>query len=162
VSPSGLVTITGGKWTTYRKMARDAVDNAVFIGGLTKRPCITEDLRIHGWTDRVEATDPLHMYGSDAEGIRGLMLDDPSLAECLHPDFPFTKAEVVWACRQEMACRVEDVLARRLRMLFLDAKAAMESAPAVAAWMARELCHDNAWVSSEVEDFRTVAKGYLP
>ena len=162
VSPSGLVTITGGKWTTYRKMARDAVDNAVFIGGLSKRPCITEDLRIHGWTDRVEATDPLHMYGSDAEGIRGLMLEDPSLAECLHPDFPFTKAEVVWACRQEMACRVEDVLARRLRLLFLDARVSIEVSTEVALLMAGELGYSRDWVEREVYAFRSLAEGYLP
>jgi glycerol-3-phosphate dehydrogenase len=162
VSPSGLVTITGGKWTTYRKMARDAVDNAVFVGGLSPRPCVTEELRIHGWTAHVDPRDPLHTYGSDAEGIRSLMREEPASAESLHPDFPFTMAEVAWACRHEMACRVEDVLARRLRMLFLDAKAAMESAPAVAAWMARELGHDDAWAASEVEDFRSVAEGYLP
>jgi glycerol-3-phosphate dehydrogenase len=90
------------------------------------------------------------------------MREEPASAESLHPDFPFTMAEVAWACRHEMACRVEDVLARRLRMLFLDAKAAMESAPAVAAWMARELGHDDAWAASEVEDFRSVAEGYLP
>ena len=162
VSKSGLVTITGGKWTTYRKMARDAVDNAVFVGGLSPRPCITENLRIHGWTDRVDTADPLHTYGSDAQRIRGLMGDDPSLAQPLHPDFPFTRAEVVWACRHELAARVEDVLARRLRLLFLDARVAMEITRAVAEIMARELGRDKAWVEDEVESFLSLAEGYLP
>ena len=162
VSRSGLVTITGGKWTTYRKMARDAVDNAVFVGGLSPRPCITEDLRIHGWTARVDTADPMHTYGSDAQRIRSLMEEDASLAEALHPDFPFTRAEVVWACRHELASRVEDVLARRLRLLFLDARVAIEVAPAVADMMARESGRDAEWAEREVGDFRAVAEGYLP
>ena len=162
VSPSGLVTITGGKWTTYRKMARDAVDNAVFVGGLSPRPCITEGLRIHGWKARVDNSEPLHSYGSDAEGIRYLMHDEPGLSENIHPEFQFTKAEVVWACRHEMACRVEDVLARRLRLLFLDARASMEASPEVARLMARELGHGRDWIEREVQSFRSVAEGYLP
>lgn len=162
VSPSGLVTITGGKWTTYRKMAKDAVDNAAFVGGLPSRPCATEELRLHGWTARAGDTDPLHAYGSDAAGIRALMEADPSLAGRLHPGFPFTEAEAVWACRHEMACTVEDVLARRLRLLFLDARAAMEAAPKVAAVMAREHGGDEAWEDRQVSDFVAVAQGYLP
>ena len=157
VSPSGLVTITGGKWTTYRKMAKDAVDNAVFIAKLPKRPCVTDTLHIHGWQAKVDSTDPLHHYGADADGIRALVASDPSLGERLHPDHPFIRAEVIWACRHELACTVEDVLARRLRLLFLDARAAMEVAPAVAELMEAEL-----GLSYIPMDFNAVAEGYLP
>lgn len=157
VATSGLVTITGGKWTTYRKMAKDAVDNAAFVGKLPVMPCVTDHLKIHGWTDAVDNNDPLHIYGSDVAGIRSLMAEDPSLTELLHPDFHFTKAEVVWACRHEMAMTVEDVLARRLRLLFLDARAAIEVAPVVAEILANEgnklICLD---------EFLKTAKGYLP
>lgn len=157
VSPSGLVTITGGKWTTYRKMAKDAVDNAVFIGKLDKRPCVTDTLHIHGWQEHIHPDDPLHHYGADAAGIRKLVEEDPSLGERLHPDHPFIRAEVVWACRHELALTVEDVLARRLRLLFLDARAAMEVAPLVADIMEKEL-----GLSFIPMDFNAVAEGYLP
>jgi len=157
VSASGLVTITGGKWTTYRKMARDAVDNAAFVGGLGKRPCITEDLRLHGWTQHPVPEDPLHAYGADAAGIRSLMCEEPAMAEKLHPNHPFTLAEVAWAFRQEMAVTVEDVLARRLRLLFLDARAAIEAAPRVDAVRAREIGGP-----SRLAEFLEVAEGYLP
>lgn len=157
VAPSGLVTITGGKWTTYRKMAKDAVDNAAFVGKLPVKPCATEHLKIHGWTDTVDKSDPLHTYGTDVAGIRSLMAEDPSLTELLHPDFHFTKAEVVWACRHEMAMTVEDVLARRLRLLFLDARAAIQVAPVVAEILANE---GNKYIC--LDEFLKTAKGYLP
>lgn len=157
VAPSGLVTITGGKWTTYRKMAKDAVDNAAFVGKLPVKPCVTEHLKIHGWTDTVDKSDPLHTYGTDVAGIRSLMAEDPSLTELLHPDFHFTKAEVVWACRHEMAMTVEDVLARRLRLLFLDARAAIQVAPVVAEILANE---GNKYIC--LDEFLKTAKGYLP
>jgi glycerol-3-phosphate dehydrogenase len=157
VSASGLVSITGGKWTTYRKMARDAVDNAAFVGGLGKRPCVTEDLRLHGWTATTDLQDPLHAHGSDADAIRNLMREEPALAERLHPDHPFTLAEVAWAFRHEMAVTVEDVLARRLRLLFLDARAAIEAAPKVEEMRARELGGP-----SRLAEFLDVAEGYLP
>lgn len=161
VSPSGLITIIGGKWTTYRKMAKDAVDNAVFVGKLTKRPCVTEDLRIHGWKETAEDQDLLSIYGSDADAIRGLALQEPALAAPIHGRSYYTKAEVVWAVRNEMAMTVEDVLARRLRLLFLDARAALESAPAVASLMARELGKGTAWEQSQVDEFASIASSYI-
>ena len=138
-------------------MAKDAVDNAVFIGKLPKRPCVTDTLRIHGWQEKIDPSDPLHHYGADADGIRALVASDASLDERLHPDHPFIRAEEIWACRHELACTVEDVLARRLRLLFLDARAAMEVAPAVAKRMGAEL-----GLTYIPMDFNAVAGGVLP
>lgn len=161
VAPSGLITIIGGKWTTYRKMARDAVDNAAFVAKLSKRECVTEDLRIHGWRDKKDADASLAIYGADAEGIRALMQERPEWAAVIHPRAAFTFAEVVWAVREEMAMTVEDVLARRVRLLFLDAVAAMEAAPDVARLMAAELGRDEAWIQAQVSAFQELASGYL-
>jgi glycerol-3-phosphate dehydrogenase len=161
VSSSGLITIIGGKWTTYRKMAMDAVQNAVFVGKLDKRPCVTEDLRIHGWVPQVSENDHLHIYGADAAGIRAIMEKEPQLKEKLHPAYQFSAAEVVWAVRKEMAVTVEDVLARRVRLLFLDAGAAVEIAPLVASIMAREMGRDQEWIDAQLKSFHELAAIYL-
>jgi glycerol-3-phosphate dehydrogenase len=162
VSGGGLVTITGGKWTTYRKMAKDAVDNAAFVGKLDIKSCITDQLKMHGWQTGTAVDDPLHNYGSDAENILNLAKTDPLLAEKLHPDFPFIKAEILWAIREEMAMTLEDMLARRLRLLFLDTRIAMEVAPDVAHIMATEMGKDKVWEDLQVENFLQTAQGYLP
>jgi glycerol-3-phosphate dehydrogenase len=162
VSHSGLVTITGGKWTTYRKMARDAVDNAAFVAKLEPRPCKTESLRLHGWIDQIHTGDHLNIYGSDAEFIRQLVKADPELGKPIHPGTSYLKAEVVWAVKEEMAMTVEDVLARRLRLLFLDARVALEAAPAVAHIMAGLLGKDLAWEEKQVSVFSAMAKSWLP
>ena len=161
VSNSGLVTITGGKWTTYRKMANDVLSNAVVVAKLPYKKCITECLKIHGWIAAVNESDPLHIYGSDAEKINELCNSDQSLLQRIHSTLPNIKAEIVWAVRNEMAQTVEDVLARRTRLLFLDAKAAMEAAPAVAVVMATEMGKDEQWVQQQVSSFLTLAQQYL-
>jgi len=161
VSPRGLITIIGGKWTTYRKMAKDAVENAAFVGRLPKRPCVTEDLRIHGYVETPIDQGHLSVFGSDAPSIRALALQEPALGERIHGRSQYTGAEVVWAVRNEMAMTVEDVLARRLRLLFLDARAALEAAPLVAGLMARELGRDAEWEASQVEQFSKLASGYI-
>lgn len=166
VSDSGLVTIVGGKWTTYRKMAQDTVDDAAEVGGLPARPCITETLRLHGWRepgDRGGEEDGhLAMYGSDEVGVRTLIDERPPRAERLHPRLPYRCGEVLWAARYEMARTVEDVLARRTRSLFLDARASREAAPRVAALLAAELGRDDAWVRAQVAAYEELARGYLP
>ena len=162
VSASGMLTIAGGKWTTYRKMAEDAVDAAETLGDLDPGRCVTAELSIHGYHQDADRFGSLAVYGSDALRVRELARDEPELSERIHERLELTGAEVVWACREEMAHTVDDVLARRSRALVFDARAAMEAAPAVAALMARELGRDDAWISEEVTSFRDIADGYLP
>lgn len=161
ISESGLVTITGGKWTTYRKMANDVLNNAVLVAGLEKRSSITANLKIHGWVIDPDKNDPLHFYGSDGLLIRGLCKENGSLLELIHPGLPNIRAEVIWAIRNEMAMTLEDVLARRTRILFLDARAAMEAAPVVAALMAMEMNKNDDWKQQQINEFCFVAKQYV-
>jgi glycerol-3-phosphate dehydrogenase len=161
ISNSGLLTIAGGKWTTYRKMAQDAVDQAETMAGFEERRCTTEHLQIHGWTKQQITAPNLRVYGADAAAIKELGEGEPGLAEKLHPDLPYTGAEVVWAVRQEMARTVEDVLARRTRALLLGARASIEAAPKVAQLMGRELGADEAWQRESAANFVNVAQGYV-
>lgn len=159
VDGSGLLTITGGKWTTYRHMAEDTVDHAITLGRLRDEPCTTRDLHIHGYSETTHETDSLAVYGADADAIRALA-QEPRLAAQLHPELPVIAAEVVWAAREEMARSVDDVLARRTRALFLHAEAASAMAEPVAALLAAELGHDAAWQAAQVAEFRELAKQY--
>ena len=162
ISNAGLLTIAGGKWTTYRKMAQDAVEQAQIMAGLEERPCTTEHLQIHGWTKQSISEPNLRVYGADAPAIQELARKEPALAEKLHAELPYIGAEVVWAVDQEMARTVEDVLSRRTRALLLGARASIEAAPRVAELMARELKRGEDWQKQTVRDFREVAQGYLP
>ena len=159
VDTSGLLTITGGKWTTYRHMAEDCVDHAISLGQLPDMECTTKNLRIHGYMDDSARLGSLEVYGSDAEAIKTLARD-PKLAARLHPDLPYIAAEVVWAARAEMARTVEDVLARHTRALFLNAAAAMAMAEPVARLLAAELGRDEAWVDAQVAEFCALAEQY--
>lgn len=161
VSKNKLITITGGKWTTYRRMAEDTVDKAIELQLLPKRECVTKNFRIHGYRPDPDLADHLYIYGSDADAIRKLMVSDPQMAEKLHPRYDYTVAEVVWAVREEMALSVEDVLARRVRLLFLDARIAVEVAPKVARIMAKELGRDKTWETQQVADFQQIAQNYI-
>jgi len=161
ISGSELLTITGGKWTTYRKMAQDTINKAIGIGKLPNKKCKTKNLSIHGAMENIDKTERLNIYGSDQKHIEELIVNEPTLGEKLHPNLDFTKAEVVWAIRFEMARTIEDVLARRVRMLFLDARASIISAPIVAELLAKELSKDKAWVRQEIENFTKIAKQYV-
>lgn len=162
VSDSGLVTITGGKWTTYRTMGRHAVDNAAFSAKLPSRRCVTESLPIHGSPGAGSSPGLLDIYGSDSIAIKQLIEVDHSLDEKFHNALPYPKACVVWAVRNEMAMTVEDVLARRTRALFLDAAAAIEAALVVASIMAMEMNMNEDWIDKQVNAFKQVAQTYLP
>jgi glycerol-3-phosphate dehydrogenase len=159
IDPSGLVTTTGGKWTTYRHMAEDTVNHAADLGRLPERLCVTKTLRLHGHLSGVER-GPLAMYGSDAAAIRELQRQDGTLATPLDHELPYTGAEIVWAAREEMARTVEDALAPRCRALFLNTRAAVRMAPAAAALLARELGRDTDWQQRQIAAFEEVAKGY--
>jgi glycerol-3-phosphate dehydrogenase len=162
ISESGLVTIAGGKWTTYRRMAQDVVDQAAVVADLDDRPCVTHTLRIHGYHANANRFGELEHYGADAPAIREVFREDPRYAERLHPDFPIRAGEVVWAARRELARTVDDALSRRTRMLLLGARAAAEVAPVVAELLARELGRDEAWQREQVDEFRDLASAYLP
>ncbi|MFP8489834.1 glycerol-3-phosphate dehydrogenase/oxidase [Gracilimonas sp. Q87] len=161
VSESGLVTIAGGKWTTYRKMAEDTIDQAAMVAGLDVKETPTKELRIHGWLKNVNRDDHLYVYGSDKVALEKLIKNEPKLGERLHPDLPYLKAEVIWAVRNEMAQTIEDILSRRTRALLLDAKASVEMAPEVGRLIAREFGKDEAWVKQEVKEYKQVAKNYI-
>ena len=161
VSKNKLVTITGGKWTTYRKMAEDTVDKAIHLNLLEKRECVTKNFHIHGYMPDPDLNNHLYIYGADIPAIKALMESDQGMAEKLHPKYDYTVAEVVWAVREEMALDVEDVLARRVRLLFLDARVAVEIAPRVAQIIAKELGYDQTWIEEQVKAFIELSKHYI-
>lgn len=157
---SKLLTITGGKWTTYRHMAEDCINHAAKLGGLPERPCVTARLPIHGFHPTANQFGNLAVYGSDAAAIQALLASAPELGEPLHPALPYCGAEVIWAVRYEMARSVEDVLARRTRALFLNAQAASEMAPRVAALLASELGQGSDWQQEQIAAFQRLAEQY--
>jgi glycerol-3-phosphate dehydrogenase len=159
VDASGLLTITGGKWTTYRHMAEDCVDHAITLGKLQDLDCKTKNLRIHGYMEDASGLGSLEVYGSDAEAIRKLA-EDLVLGAQLDSALPYIAAEVVWAARAEMARTVEDVLARHTRALFLNARAAIAMAEPVAELLATELGRDEAWIDAQVKEFVELAEQY--
>jgi glycerol-3-phosphate dehydrogenase len=161
ISQSGLLTMIGGKWTTYRKMGEDIIDKAILLGGLHERDCVTKNMPIHGYVKNISNAGNLYVYGSDIPEIKALIGSDPELGEQLHENLPYQKVEVIWAVRKEMARKVEDVLARRTRALLLDAKASIEMAPKVAAIMAKELGFDKEWENTQVQLYTELAKGYI-
>nr|WP_314896401.1 glycerol-3-phosphate dehydrogenase/oxidase [uncultured Flavobacterium sp.] len=163
VSETGLITITGGKWTTYRKIAEDIIDKAITVRHLEKKECKTEHIAIHGnkKTNTLDRENHLYIYGTDIPQIIELQNTEPELSEKLHPNYNYTMAEVAWAIRHEMARTVDDVLARRVRLLFLDARAAIASCEKVAQLLAKELDHDEIWIQNQILEFKTIAKGFL-
>jgi glycerol-3-phosphate dehydrogenase len=163
-SEGGLITVIGGKWTTYRQMGEDLINRAEQTGGLARKPSITAELRLHGSEKSSAdsfAASRLRIYGSDAKTVDELSQSRPELNSLLHPRLPYLAAEVIWATRYEMAVTVEDVLARRTRALFLDAAAAVECAPEVARLMAGELNQPAEWEQQQLQLFCRLAEGYL-
>ncbi len=160
VSDSGLITVTGGKWTTYRRMAEDTIDKAISLGKLPAKECRTKELKLHGAIENSKKNGHLQFYGSDRPEIERLISDKPALGDLLDKRLPFVKAEVIWAVRFEMARTVEDVLARRVRALFLDAEAAIDMAPKVARLIADELEKDEKWEDDQIKEFSSLARRY--
>ena len=164
VSRSGLVTVVGGKWTTYRRMAEDVLDHAIDVGGLDRQPCTTESLRLSGWLDREDPAMPTEdwkrVYGATAREVDAVCDEVPDGWTPLHPRLPYPRGCVVHAARYEMARSVEDVLARRTRALLLDADASASCAEDVAILLAGELGRDEAWIDSQIRCYRNLADGY--
>lgn len=161
VEKSGLITIIGGKWTTYRKMAQDTIDLAYAKMHLKAPECVTETYKIHGCKENPDYNDPLYVYGTDAEEIRSFIASSPTLGEKLHPQYTYSVGEIIWIVRNEMALTPEDVLARRLRILFLDAKAALEMAPRTARIIAAERQKDQQWIDMQIQSFSELTSNYI-
>jgi glycerol-3-phosphate dehydrogenase len=161
IDDARLLTITGGKWTTYRTMAEDAVNHAIKIAGLPAKKSGTENLKLHGAIENAERFDELAIYGADAGTIAKIIDENPHLSDKLHANLPYRAAEVVWATRNEMARSVEDALARRTRALFIDARAAIEIARKTAEIMALELGKNDDWIDEQVAEFNDTARNYL-
>jgi glycerol-3-phosphate dehydrogenase len=160
IDSAGLITIVGGKWTTYRYMAEDCVNHAITLGTLADKECVTRSLKLHGYHQASEEFGDLWVYGSDAEAVRAIATADPELLKPMHPDLTYCAAEVIWAVRNEMARTLEDVLSRRTRALFLNAQAAIDLAPRVAEIMAQELNQDKNWTANQVSTFLALARNY--
>lgn len=163
VSPAGLVTLIGGKWTTARRMGQDAIDRAAQVAGLRPVASPTAALRLHGWDvgQAHPATEWEKVYGSDLASLRALGQAEPGLDELIHPSLPYRRREVLWAARHEQARTTEDVLARRTRALFQDAQAALAVAGDVATLLGRELGRSEARIEQDRSAFVTLARGYL-
>jgi glycerol-3-phosphate dehydrogenase len=161
VSDNDLITITGGKWTTYRKMAEDTVDRAISLNLLPKSKCKTKNYKIHGYRENPDLSNHLYVYGSDMPAVEKLKNSGNGMNEKIHPKYDYSVAEVVWAVREEMALTVDDVLGRRARLLFIDARAAIEAAPKVAQIMAKELGRSQEWINTQTDYFINLANNYL-
>ena len=160
LSSSKLLTITGGKWTTYRLMAEETINKAIRAGILKKRRCVTSDLALSKPCSDI-SENRLEIYGDQWKEILNLVDEDPRLGEIIDHRFPFMKAEIVWILRNEMVVTIEDVLARRTRALFLDARASAEIAPVIADIMAEELGFDENWKRQQVNDFNILVGNYI-
>ncbi len=159
-SDSGLITITGGKWTTFRKMGEDTVRYFTQITGERLEKSTSAMMKIHGYTTQLP-DGHWQVYGTDAAAIQALALENPEWNRPLHPGFPNLAVEVIWAVRKEMAIKIEDVLSRRIRILILDAQAAIDTAPLVSRLMAGELGKNEEWITKELADFQKTAEKYL-
>ena len=169
LSRTGLVTIVGGKWTTYRKMGEEVIDKAAKVAGLEVKVSPTPEMRLHGAPamdaalnfETGSASEALSMYGSDAALVTAIASSQPELRASLHPALPYIRAEIVHAVRCEMSRTLEDALSRRTRALLLDARAALAVAPDVAKLMAGELGRDGQWISGQLEAFTQRVQGSL-
>ncbi len=161
VSDTGLLTIIGGKWTTYRQMGEDIINKAVKLLNLPAKKSITRSLHLHAYKKDVDFSNPMYFYGADIDNINNMIKDEPFLRDWVSEDLQINKAQVVWAFREEMARSIEDVLARRTSALFLDAAESIRIAPVVAEVLANEFGYDNNWIDSQVKEFSKLAKGYL-
>lgn len=135
ISDSGLITVSGGKWTTYRKIAEDVITKAIRVAGLSYQECITQNLPIG------KNNQP------NNNGFSQTIME-------------YSEANIRYFVEQEMAMTIEDVLARRTRLLFLNAAGAMIAAPSVAKQMAVLLNKEEQWVEEQVSQFNILARQY--
>lgn len=160
LSGSGLLTVTGGKWTTYRCMAEETVDRAMKAGLLERKDCVTKRYNLDSGNGTF-SDDRLRIYGNGAEEIINLIGENPGMGNKITGSLPYTKAEIVWICRNEMPVSIEDVLSRRTRALFLDARESEKMAAEVGSIMADELGFDSDWKTAELEKFSELVRSYV-
>ena len=160
LSPSGLLTIIGGKWTTYRRMAEETIDKAIKSGFLEKRKCVTSTLKLTTLMIN-NSSSRLIIYGEGLYEIEKIISENPELGNPIDARLPYSGAEIVWICRNEMPFSIEDVLARRTRALFLNARVSSEVAPEVARLMAKELGLDVKWQEEQVTLYNKLISNYL-
>jgi glycerol-3-phosphate dehydrogenase len=159
IAPSGLISVLGGKWTTYRKIAEDAINAAISINKLNKKKCKTQKTKLFGYKKRVEWSDPMHVYGSLKKEVEALggKTDNISLSGKIY----ITNNIIEWSIIHEMALTLEDVLSRRTRCIFLDAKESKRIAPKVVEKMAEVLDKDQKWIDEELKNFNKLIKNYI-
>jgi glycerol-3-phosphate dehydrogenase len=160
LSSSGLLTIIGGKWTTYRRMAEETINKAIKAGFLESRKCVTSNLKLTTLPIN-NSSDRLHIYGDRSFEIEKMISENPGLGNPIDPRLPYTKAEIIWICRNEMPFTIEDILARRTRALFLNACASAEIATEVAGLMAEEFGYDIKWQKEQIEIYNQLVKNYI-
>ena len=161
ISDNDMITITGGKWTSYRLMAEDTIDKAITMRLVEHRKCVTKHLKIHGWRPNPDLTSHYYVYGSDEPAVHELEQEFIMLKDKISPKYDYTMGEVIWTVRHEMARTLDDVLARRVRLLYIDAREALRVAPEVASMMAKELHQTQAWVDQQVAEFSEIAQKYI-
>lgn len=161
ISQSGLMTIAGGKWTTYRNMAEDMINQAEILGHLEENPSVSKTLLIHGYHQHADNFGDFSIYGSDAVEIQNLLEEDPKYKERIHPQMKYLVGEVVWAVRHEMARTVDDFLSRCTRALLLDARLSLEMAPKVISIMAKELRFKRSWEKEQLSNYKELVKNYI-
>jgi glycerol-3-phosphate dehydrogenase len=157
---SGLLSIIGGKWTSYRQMAEETIDKGIKAGVLEHRKCVTKNLSfLNGKI--TSKPERLQIYGNQSNEIEKMIIQQTELGDLLDSALPYTKAEILWICRNEMPRAIEDILARRTRALFLDVRASVRIAPQVADIMANELGFDTAWKEKQIKEYNQLALNYL-
>lgn len=160
ISGSGLVSIIGGKWTSYRLMAEDALNKVIKAGMLGKRRCITKNFHLCS-DEAINTNDRLRIYDSGAEEIKKMIEENPDLGKPLDSRLPYTTAEIIWICRNEMPVTLEDMLARRTRALLLDVRASLSIAGKVAELMASELGYNDVWEREQLDLYKELTLNYL-
>jgi glycerol-3-phosphate dehydrogenase len=160
LSNSGLLTIIGGKWTTYRRMAEETINKAINTGFLDRRKCVTSNLKLTTLTIN-NSSARFHIYGDRSFEIEKMISDNPRMGIPIDPRLPYTRAEIIWICRNEMPFTIEDILARRTHALFLNARASSDIATEVAGLMAKEEGYDVKWQKEQVESYNQLVKNYI-
>lgn len=161
VSQSGLFTLIGGKWTTFRRMAEDLLKSVEKSKNWQRTKSQTRNFHIHGYQSEIDRNDALYFYGADKMLLNELCSKNIGYQNLISEKLQLFEVQVYWAVHNEMARTVEDVLARRTRCILFDSRESVRIAPVVAKIMANELEKDAEWVDSQVRSFEELSKNYM-